>query len=711
MTLGTLGTLGTLTALSLAACRAGPGSKAPAAGAAGRPVVLITIDTLRADRLGAYGSTRGLTPALDRFAHGAVRFTAAVTAVPLTLPAHATILTGLHPARHGVRTNDGFQLAAGVPTLADALRARGYATAAFIGGYPLQAASGLPRGFDRYDDDFLRSAGVVERSADEVVRSALVWIDGNTSHPFFVWLHLFDPHSPYTPPAPFAAAHADAPYDGEIAYTDAAIGRLFDRLQQLGLFSRSAVLVVADHGESLGEHGERTHGTFLYDATVRVPLLVKLAGNTAARVVTVPVETADLAPTIAAMAGATLGPVDGRSLLPLMGDGSPARSAAGDPDRPAYAETYYQNVLLGWSPLRAVRTRRWKFIEAPRPELYDLESDPGERQNRIDDRAAVASGLQRSLPAVPAASADARAGRRSLPSAASESAERLRSLGYVSGFTEPAPIAAATANTRAIDPKDRVEVWASIEDGLDHMTDDPGSAQLALARALRLDPGNGLAMKYLADLSFRAGRDREAREGYRRAIAAGFRHPDVFINLAAIAEREGRPGDARAALSDALQLAPSDADAWNRLGLLEAGRGALEAARGAFTRAIAAAPGRAEPYYNLAVVERRAGNQPAAEVRLKDALARNPAYPEAHYELGTGYLLAHQPDRAVAAYRAALAERPDYAEALFGAARAELDLGLRDDARRDYEHFVRVAPPEYVQQIAAARQVLQRLAR
>jgi choline-sulfatase len=720
-------TLAALTALSIAACGAKPGMKGPEV-FTGRPVVLITIDTLRADRLGAYGSLRGLTPVLDRFARGAVRFTAAVTEVPLTLPAHATILTGLHPARHGVRTNDGFQLGSGVPTLADALRARGYATGAFIGGYPLQASSGLPRGFDRYDDDFLRSPGVVERSADDVIRSALVWIDDNKSRPFFAWLHLFDPHSPYTPPAPFAAAHADAPYDGEIAYTDAAIGRLFDRLRQLELFSRAAVLVVADHGESLGEHGERTHGMFLYDATVRVPLLVKLPDSTAAGVVTAPVEAADLAPTIAAMAGAALGPVDGQNLLPLMVSGRLADrredrdrrddrdrralvpAAAGDPDRPAYAETYYQNVLLGWSPLRAVRTRRWKFIEAPRPELYDLESDPGERQNRIDDRAALASGLQGSLPALPAVSSEAHASRGVFHAAASESAERLRSLGYISGFTEPLSAIGAAKRMRAVDPKDRVDVWANIEDGLDRMAGDPRAAQQAFTRALRLDPGNGLAMKYLADLSFRAGRHEEARDGYRRAIAAGFRHPDVFVNLAAIAERDARLDEARGALSDALQLAPSDADAWNRLGLLEARRGDMEAARGAFTKAIAAAPGRAEPYYNLGVLERRAGNEPAAQARLADALARNAAYAEAHYELGTGYLLAHEPGRAVAAYRAALASRPDYAEALFGAARAELDLGLRDDARRDYEHFVRVAPREYAPQIAAARQALQRLA-
>jgi arylsulfatase A-like enzyme/Tfp pilus assembly protein PilF len=679
---------------SLGACRSRPAAPMSPVNFAGRPIILVTIDTLRADRVGAYGSAKGLTPALDRFAQGAARFTAAVTQAPLTLPAHATILTGLYPAKHGVRTNDGFRLETGVPTLAEALRLRCYATGAFIGGYPLQASSGLARGFDRYDDDFLRAAGVVERTADEVVRAAIAWIDARQSQPFFAWLHLFDPHSPYTPPAPFAAAHSAAPYDGEVAYTDAAIGRLFDHFRESGLFSHAAILVVADHGESLGEHGERTHGTFLYDATIRVPLLVKLPDAATARDVTVPVETADLAPTMASLAGAPFGAVDGQNLLPLLHP----NAAAGDPDRPAYAESYYQNVLLGWSPLRAVRTGRWKFVEAPRPELYDLESDPGELRNRIDDRAALASGLRRALPSL---SADTSA--HPVPTAAGEAAERLRSLGYVSGSTAP------SAATRAVDPKDRVEVWANIEDGIDRVARDPRGARAAFAKALTLDPGNGLAMKYLADISFREGRLQEAREGYRRAIAAQFRHPDAFVNLAAIAEREGRLDEARTALMDAVQVGQADADAWNRLGLLEARRGAVDAARRAFTGAIAAEPGRAEPYYNLAVIERRAGNEPAAQTRLQEALARNPAYPEAHYELGTGYLLARQPEPALKAYRAALAARPDYAEALFGAARAALDLGRTDEARRDYERFVRIAPPEYRKQVAAARDALRRL--
>jgi arylsulfatase A-like enzyme/Tfp pilus assembly protein PilF len=678
-------------AAALSSCRPNPAPTSGGPDPRGRPIVLITIDTLRADRVGASSSAPSLTPHLDRFAEGAARFTAAVTQAPLTLPAHATILTGLHPARHGARTNDGFRLAATVPTLTEALKAHGYRTGAFIGAYPLQSTFGLARGFDRYDERFLQS-GAIERSADEVLRAGIAWIEEQRQAPFFAWLHLFDPHSPYAPPEPYAAAHAANPYDGEVAYTDAAIGRFFDRLRGLDLFNRATIVVMADHGESLGDHGERTHGTFVYDATIRIPLIIKLPDSSSPRTIDVPVEAADAAPTLATLAGTTLKSVDGHDLLPLL------RGGTGDPERPAYAESYYQNVLLGWSPLRAVRTSRWKFIEAPRPELYDLASDPGERSNQIDTRTALANGMRRALPALDEVTPQA-------STASSEAAERLRSLGYVSGST------AATAVTRAIDPKDRVEVWAHIEEGIDRSRHDRAAAERAFRRALQLDPTNGLAMKYLADSNFEAGRLREARDGYRRAMAAGFRHPDVFVNLASIAERGGRLDEARDVLNEAVKLSSSDADAWNRLGLIEARRGSLDAARRAFTGAMAAAPDRAEPYYNLGVVERQAGNEAAAQSRLQEAIARNPAYAEAHYELGTGFLIARQPERALAEYRAALAPRPDYAEALFGAARAARDLGRLDEARRDYEHFIRVAPPQYGRQVAAAREALRTLGR
>lgn len=665
-------------------------------------IVLVTIDTLRVDRLGAYGSTRGLTPAMDALAAAGIRFETAIAQVPLTLPSHATMLTGAYPSRHGVRTNDGFTLQPSIPILPEVLKSRGYATGAFIGGFPLHAGTGLARGFDVYDDAFLKDAAAdgggrnVERPAGEVVRSALTWIEAHPAgQPFFAWLHLFDPHTPYEPPP----GDADIPpYDGEVRATDAAIGRLVDRLTATGRLERIALVLTADHGESLGEHGERTHGTFLYDATIRVPLVIRLPGaRGAGLVVAPPVETADIAPTLAAMAGGSLpAPIDGRSLLPLI-DGEP-----GDPERAAYAESYYQNVLLGWAPLRAIRTDRWKYVEAPRPELYDVRQDPAETRNLIAERESLAAALAAVLPprSAPGAAGPAAAGRAA---ADADTAERLRSLGYLSGRT-------IGTGEGGVDPKDRVDVWSHLEEGIDRLNRDPAGAARALSAALRLEPRNGLALKYLGDLSFRAGRDREALTRYREAIEAGFVHPDVFVNLAAVARRLGDAGEARKALEAAAGLDPASADIWNELGILRAAAGEERLAREAFSRAMALDPGRAEPHYNLALVQRRGGDEQAAMASLREAVSRNPSYAEAHFEIGNGLLAARRPADALASYQAALASRPGYPEALFGAARAAETLGRTGEARGYYERFLTAAPADYPQHVALARAALRRLA-
>ena len=671
------------------------------------PVVLVTIDTLRADRVGLLGSTRGLTPRIDGLARASGRtfvFHNAIAQVPLTLASHATILTGLHPARHGIRTNDGFRLPPETVTLAEAFRAAGYATAAFVGGYPLNADTGIGRGFDRFDDEFMKS-GANERRAQEVVASAVRWIRGSAGNDpararFLTWVHLFDPHTPYEAPAEFALVRGRDPYDAEVAYTDAALGGLFDALESASLFDRTLFVIVADHGESLGEHGERTHGTFVYDATIRVPMIVRIPDAGApARPTSIgsPVETADIFPTLAALAALPAGTLrqqlDGIDFGPLM-QGGPAKAGRDGAERQtAYAESYYQNVLLGWSPLRAVRGPDWKLIDGPAPELYDLQKDPGETANRIGDRPHVAKALAARLPP-PISAEPARA--------TAESAERLQSLGYVGGRT-------IDNSAHGANPKDKIAVWNAIEHGVDQLARNPEAARASLTEALRLDPENGLALKYVADLDFRAGRFAEATAGYQRSLAAGFRHVDVFVNLASIAEKRGRTADARAALVEAVKVAPHDADAWNRLGLLDVARGQLDAARRDFAQAIAAAPNRAEAHYNLGLVERHAGNPAAAQTHFEHALARNPRHAEARYELATGWLAAGQPERALGEYRSALEIRPDYAEALFGAARAALDLGRFDEARRDYEHFIRIAPPEYRQQVAAARAALRRL--
>ncbi len=668
----------------------------------GTPIVLITIDTLRADRLGTYGSSRGLTPNLDRLAAEGIRFDAAIAQAPLTLPSHATMLTGAHPARHGARTNDGFQVAPEIPLLQEVLGSAGYGTGAFIGAFPLARTNGLARGFDRYDDDFLRREDApVERRADEVAQSALEWIEEQihrrgSSERLFAWLHLFDPHTPYEPPAAEAAAHPGEPYDGEIAYTDAAIGRFLERLEALGLYDRAILVVVADHGESLGEHGERTHGMFVYDATIRVPLIVRLPGGRRAGIaVGDPVETTDLAPTLVELVDLSLPrPVDGQTLVPLL------QGELGDPERSTYAESYYQHVLLGWSPLRVIRTSRWKFIEAPRPELYDLQNDPAELTDVLSEREALAGALQALLPTEESAGSNLTGS-----GVGADTRARLQSLGYLSGRT----VRPVRPSAHAIDPKDRIHVWAAIEEGLEWIVRDSGRSAAAFERALAADPGNGLALKYLGDISYRSSRYGEAAVRYERAVKAGFIHPDVFVNLAAVHARLRRPDEARRALEAAVLLERNSAEIWNQLGISRATDGAFDPAREAFSRALELDPARPEPFYNLALLDRQAGNHELSLSRLRQAIERNPAYAEAHYEIGSHHQSAGRLPEALAAYEDALRNAPDYPEALFSAAHMAALVGRPDDARRRYERFLRIAPPEYARQAAAARQALGRL--
>jgi len=357
-------------------------------------VLLVTLDTTRADRMGFLGSQRGLTPALDAFARDAIVFTNAYAQAPITTVSHATILTGTYPPRHRV-TDFGAPLAGAVPYLPDVLRQAGYRTAAFVGSLVLDprsgTAPGFDRGFDRYDAGFrVRRPGedryrTVERRGDEVVARALAWIGEAAARPWFVWVHVYDAHDPYDPPADLKSRFASAPYDGEIAGVDRALGRLLRGVPRPAVFA-----VAADHGEALGDHGEETHGVFLYDAVLHVPLVLRLPEQRGARVAA-RVRLADLAPTLLAAAGVPApASMQGESLLPLA-EGRDAR------DRAAYAETEYPRQAFGWAPLVSWRADRFLLVRAPRPELYDVIADTGATRNLASARGRVVQGMTAEL--------------------------------------------------------------------------------------------------------------------------------------------------------------------------------------------------------------------------------------------------------------------------------------------------------------------------
>jgi arylsulfatase A-like enzyme len=394
--------------------------------------VLVTIDTLRADRIGCYGAADAETPTLDALAARGVRFETAISPTPITLPAHATLLTGQDPPRHGARHNGYFRLTEAVPTLAEALRGAGFATAAFVSAFVLDARFGLARGFDVYDDRIglhggrQLVVGVESRPADQSVNAALSWLDAAPDR-FLLWLHLYDPHAEYDPPEPYRSRFRGRPYDGEIAFADAELGRLLAAIHSKWGERGTLVIATSDHGESMGEHGEPTHSLTLYDATQRVPLLLAGPGLPRGQVVREPIaRLADVAPTVLALAGLPpFDPIDGESLLPTLVPGAPPRTA--------WLETLAPQLDFGWSPLLGVRTATHKYVRAPRPELYDLGADPGELSNRAPEEPQLVAEFD--------ALVTARALESTTSAQRSVSAEeraQLEALGYLASTTAPA---------------------------------------------------------------------------------------------------------------------------------------------------------------------------------------------------------------------------------------------------------------------------------
>src|SRR5882757_2322944 len=432
-------------------------------------VILITLDTVRADRVGFLGSQRGLTPNLDTLARQSVVFTRAYSQVPLTTASHATILTGTYPQFHQV--NDfGVPLAAEIPFAPDILRARGYHTAAFIGSLVLdptsRSAPGFDRGFDTFDAGFHRRHPdenryqAIERRGGEVVAHALEWLSQHPRGPFFIWVHLYDAHDPYDPPEPYKTRYAPTPYDGEIAYADSAVGKLLNQLRARGLYDGSLIAVMADHGEALGEHGEATHGIFLYDETIHVPLLFKLPGErSAGKRIESRVGLVDVLPTILQGVGVPVPEeVQGKSLLAMLKPLASKPGANKDPlipvDRPAYAESDYPHRTFGWSATRSLRTGKYLFIEAPHKELYDQTVDPKAAHNLSSASTAVTETLSGQLEAFRQRTSSSREAPKA--NTDPELQEKLSALGYVASDSSASPMPGIKET--GADPKDKVEV-------------------------------------------------------------------------------------------------------------------------------------------------------------------------------------------------------------------------------------------------------------
>jgi arylsulfatase A-like enzyme/Tfp pilus assembly protein PilF len=520
-------------------------------------VFLITIDTLRADHVHCYGYNRIETPSLDLLAAQGIRFTQAFTPSPITNSSHTSILTGLLPSSHGV-SDFGVPLAADHVTVAELLSASGYHTAAFIGAVILDSKSlapGLNRGFEFYDN-FPEHAtgksrwGRLERRGAEVEAHAETWLKAHARGSHFVWVHLYDPHDPYEPPAPYSEIYKDRLYDGEIAYADSALGKFLEYLKKQGWYDGALIVVVGDHGEGLGEHHEDTHGIFLYDSTTHVPLIVKLPSNrNAGKQVEAQVRTTDIVPTILELLGVPAPQkLDGASLVPLFsGSEEIARTAFGQTDYP---------LRFGWAPLRSVRTAGLKFIEAPNPELYDLRSDAGELHNQYEPWNANVQKLRKSLAELNAAS-PARDARPSAAAVPAGTIDELHALGYLG----PADARSSTdvpEPSLLPDPKDKIE-----EQNLLHAAmmatenDEPAKARASLEKLLQSDDKSVIALSLLGRIEIDSGNRKKAIEYLRRAHELRPDDTVLTLDFARAQEADGDLSGASATLQGSLKANPN----------------------------------------------------------------------------------------------------------------------------------------------------------
>jgi arylsulfatase A-like enzyme/Flp pilus assembly protein TadD len=661
--------------VTISACRSRP---------AHAPVILISVDTLRSDHLPAYGYHGVATPALDALRRDSVLFARAYAQVPLTLPSHATLFTGLAPPQNGVRDNYGFPFSNGIPTMAQWLESAGYATGASVSSSVLEKGTGIARGFGFYDD----AVGSADKRDGGIAESTLTrWISDHRGQPFFAFLHLYEPHAPYAPPDPYRTRYANA-YDGEIARADEIVGSFLTKLKEWGLYDGALIVFLSDHGEGLGDHGEAEHGVFLYREAIQVPLLIKFPrGKRAGETVEEVAGLTDVLPTVSgALALAPPPALPGR-------DWSRSGAAA---DRRIYSETLYPRLRLGWSDLASLTDQSYQYIEAPRPELYDLHKDPAERNNLAPQLGAEFRRLRLEM---------ARLARS--PAAAQttdpERAKKLASLGYLTG--------SAGASGPLPDPKDRIGTLG-LQTTIGRLFAQKNYPELirACREFLAANPANIEISRMLADAQEKTGDRKGAiatlRQGLENsaATAAPDRQTEARQRLAYLLVREGRTAEA-VALGDGADY--TDPSVLNALGAARAQAGELAPARALFERALSLDPNDPLSNRNLGTVLLRLGEIEPARERLEQAVRLDASSAPAWASLGSARARLGDEAGAAAAWQKAVDLDPSQYEALYNLAIA---AGRRGDvalARTALKRFVSQAPRErYARELEEARRIL-----
>ena len=607
-------------------------------------VILITIDTLRADHLGCYGYREIKTPNIDSLAAGGARFARAFTPVPVTLPSHSSMLTGTYPMLSGMHDFAANKLSPDQPTLTTVLKHAGYTTGAVVASAVLDSRFGLNRGFDFYFDhfDFSRleesNLDQMERPGNVVADHALDWLGKNANRKFFLWMHLYDPHYPYNPPQPYSHEYAAQPYDGEIAFDDEQVGRVLRFLKEKGLYQNTVIVLAGDHGESLGEHGEKTHGFFIYNATLHVPLIVHLPGSSAT-VVGDPVSLVDLMPTVLAAIGLQAPPmVQGRNLLPII------RGEAADHDRTVYNETFLPRIHFNWSELRGAQNVKYHFIDAPRPELYDLAKDPGELRNLFADKKAVGEEMRARLATL---IRDYSAGKEMAEKTGLDPAlmERLKSLGYA-GFSGGGGDPTIT-DRNLPDPKDRIATYELISDAIAESQHGRYQDSIAkLKEVIKTEP-RSVPAHYLQGLNY-----------YRSRM-----YPEAVEEL-----------------QQAVQLSPDYSLAVFNLGMAQAHAGQIEAAIETLKRALQLDSTNFEAAFNLGVAYIQKRDLQSAAGAFRQSISINPEQASTHRALGETLLYLNQVDEAIAELRRAVELAPQEPSVHESLAKALAAKGLTAEA-------------------------------
>ncbi|MCP4657435.1 MAG: sulfatase-like hydrolase/transferase [bacterium] len=681
-------------------------------------LLIVTFDTTRADHIGAYGYQAASTPNVDGLARDGVLFQRALTPVPITLPSHTTILTGRYPTGHGVRDNGLFVVPEEELTLAEILRSEGYRTAAAVGSFPLISRFGLAQGFELFDDKVgpvvedllgrrrLPKSGLFfdERRAARVNEAVFPWLEEHHREPFFLWVHYFDPHQPQQPPPPYNQLFAGKPYAGEIAYADECLGTLLDRLRTLGVDQRTLVVFTADHGEGLGEHREDTHSILAYNSTLHVPLVMRIPGGPAQRLVGERVGTVDIVPTVLELLGVRAPDrLHGRSLVPLLTDRK--RWSKREEPPPYYAETLSPRLANNWGELRAFFLGRYKYIHGPRPELFNLAADTGELDNLVTEEPQLAADMRRELQAFLSRQADPRGDART--GIDEETIARLEALGYLHAAGDDSEIR-EILRQGGTPPQDRVGDVNEMSMAKNHLfRGQPLAAREAVLNLLERDPENPFYLDLLAQAELGMGRPEAALAALER-IADDTRGrqslPATLMRMGFVLFLSGER-ERGVEMVQKAQGIKAGAEGQYLLATMLSELGRHEERTQALERTLELDPTYAPARVELAVLFAQEGDAERAEAELKQALRDRPYYPQAHYNYGTFLISQGTPEAALERFRRAVEIEPQYLKAQYGVFAVEFELGHLDAARRTFRILEEIAPES--EEATMARRLLE----